>query len=530
MTPLVTVVACGGPTWRSLYVRVESWIVLALIVAGSSAVFLVDVGGLLGRGLSLGLLVMVVWAGLRLGPRGAVLAGAITSVVAVVGTGSGLGPFVDPDMSTQIVSLWAYVMTNGALALVLAATVAEREMAVQQMLAVERESRALESQMRHVQRLESLGVLAGGVAHDFNNLLTAVRGNVSLLSCVKTQEQRDECVEQIDLAAIRASELCQQLLSYAGKARPRVDSVDLAAMTGEMRMLLSSTLAKSVALELDFDPSVPPVAGDPALLRQIVLNLLMNASEAIGEGAGTVRVSTRLQECGRDYLGGTFLPSDAPAGEYVAFTVTDDGSGMDEQTLQRVFDPFYTTKFSGRGLGLAAVLGVVQAHHGAIKVESEPGKGTRFVVLLPPSTSASEAQEREQPEPIRHSGLWLLVEDEDEVRSVAARTLQQLGADVVEARDGNEAIRLLGDELDGLQGLLTDLTMPRRSGLEVIEWVRSLRADLPIVLMSGYPLAEAVSEDIVFLPKPFSQGELSRAMQDAILAARVHADSEPEKG
>lgn len=521
LTPLVTVAARGAPDWRALYGRFESWIVVVFLVGGSSLAFLVDIGGLVESALPLGMLVVLVWAGLRLGPRGAVIAGSISSIIAVIGTGQGMGPFADAQMSSRVLTLWAYVMTNGALALVLAAAVAEREAALGKVLAAERESRTLEKQMQHVQRLESLGVLAGGVAHDFNNLLTAVRGNAYLVSVAKTAEERADCVQQIDLAAIRASELCQQLLAYSGKTRPRVESVDLEAMAREMSMLLRTTLDKNVTLVLDFGPSVPHVAGDPALLQQILLNLLMNASEAFSDAsvAGTVSVSTELMACDRDYLDSTFLPSDAPADDYVALIVEDDGCGMSEETLQRVFDPFFSTKFAGRGLGLAAVVGVVRTHGGAIKVTSEVSKGTRFVVLLPKASSREVVPTRAAPTKLAVSGRWLVVDDEDDVRITTASTLRSLGADVVEARDGDEAERIVNRDRAKLDGMLIDLTMPGTSGLDVIANVRAKWPALPMILMSGYPSASTVGKDTVFLAKPFSAKELVEALNGATKAA-----------
>ncbi len=515
VTPLVTVAAKGAPNWRSLYSRFESWFVIALLVGGSSLAFLLNIGGLVERALPLGMLVVLVWAGLRLGPRGAVIAGAVTSIIAVIGTGRGLGPFADADMSSRILALWSYVITNGALAVVLAAAVAEREAALSRLLEAERAARALEQQMQHVQRLESLGVLAGGVAHDFNNLLTAVRGNANLIDLVRTDEERSECVRQIDLAAIRASELCQQLLAYSGKARPRIEIVNLETMTNEIGALLSTTLDKNVTLKLDFDDSVPNVAGDPALLQQILLNLLMNASESLGDVQGTVSVSTKRITCDRAYLDSTFLPSDIPAGDYVGLIVEDDGCGMSEETLQHVFDPFFSTKFTGRGLGLAAVIGVVRTHGGAIKVTSEVSRGSRFVVLLPEAESTADESVETQDSVPPVSGRWLVVDDEEDVRRVTKQTLRSLGAEVVEAANGGEAKEKLAEELDSLEGMLIDLTMPGMSGIEVITQVRAKWPTLPIVLMSGYPSADQASSDVVFLAKPFSPEELARALDAA---------------
>lgn len=527
VTPLVTVAARGAPDWRSLYSRLESWLVVALLVLGSSIGFLADIGGLVERALPLGMLVVLVWAGLRLGPRGAVIAGAITSIFAVVGTGQGLGPFADTDMSSRILSLWAYVMTNGALALVLSATVAEREAALTKALAAERESRALEKQMQHVQRLESLGVLAGGVAHDFNNLLTAVRGNAHLITIAKSVEERGECAHQIDLAAIRASELCQQLLAYSGKARPKVESVSLEAMAEEMRMLLRSTLDKNVKLQLDFGESVPHVGGDPALLQQIFLNLLMNASDAVSDdsGTGTISVTTKVMTCDRAYLDSTFLPSDAPAGDYVALIIEDDGCGMSEATLQRVFEPFFSTKFSGRGLGLATVIGVVRTHGGAIKVSSQMSKGTRFVVLLPKAAPSDIEGGAKVATDMAVSGRWLVVDDEDDVRKITTSTLCSLGAEIVSASDGAAAEVIVNRDRAKLDGVLIDLTMPGISGIEVISRLRAKWPNLPMILMSGYPSANSIGEDTVFLAKPFGAEELVKAVNDATDAAA----REPQK-
>jgi len=270
---------------------------------------------------------------------------------------------------------------------------------------LEEERAALEQQLRQAQKLESLGVLAGGIAHDFNNILMAIIGNAELgLMRLGPGGPVGGNLEQIVKAATRAADLAKQMLAYSGKGKFNVKSVDLNEVLGEMHHLLEGSLSGSVVLELNLQETLPAVEADVTQLRQVVMSLFSNACEAIGAAGGVIAVATGVLECTRDDLKGAWLDEQIPEGSYVCLELSDSGCGMDAATLARIFDPFFSTKFTGRGLGLAAVLGIVRGHQGAIKVSSEPGRGSVFRVLLPASgRGAQPARElsRDQPQATR---------------------------------------------------------------------------------------------------------------------------------
>lgn len=247
-------------------------------------------------------------------------------------------------------------------------------------LTVERRS---ELAMLHSQKLESLGVLAGGMAHDFNNLLSSIMGHSELgLDEVDAESPEAESLRAIGRAAERASELTQQLLAYAGKGTVLVEPVDLSALVREVVELISVSIPDSVQVELDLEEELPPIIADATQIRQVVMNLLLNASESIAE-EGRVRISTATKQIDQWEIDQSLHHGDTAPGTFVALRVRDNGSGMDEDTLGRIFDPFFSTKFTGRGLGLAAVLGIVRGHRGLLSVSSKPEKGTTFTVHLP---------------------------------------------------------------------------------------------------------------------------------------------------
>ncbi len=389
---------------------------------------------------------------------------------------------------------------------------------------VEQERRRLETQMQHAQKLESLGVLAGGIAHDFNNLLVGVLGNAGLaLMELPPESPARQSIEQIQIAARRAAELCKQMLAYSGKGRFVIQPLNLSSLVREMGHLLQAVIPKKITLRYDFAEALPAVEGDPSELRQVVMNLITNAAEAIGDETGVITVRTGMLEADRQYLATTYLAEDVPAGTYVCLEVSDTGCGMDEQTKARIFDPFFTTKFTGRGLGLAAVLGIVRGHRGAIKIYSEPGRGTAFKVLLPCSQQPAVDLETKD-EPISDwdgSGAILVADDEEVVRAVSRKTLEGQGFTVLTAANGPEALKLLGDHADEVVLVLLDLTMPRMSGLETFSKMRRVRRDVPIILSSGYNEDEAIGDfagkDLAgFIQKPFDPKSLIRKVREVL--------------
>jgi PAS domain S-box-containing protein len=369
---------------------------------------------------------------------------------------------------------------------------------------------ALEERVQRSQRLEGLGVMAGGIAHDFNNLLTPILGQSSLaLLDLPDESPARERIEKVRTAARRAAKLTNQMLAYAGAGPLLFESTDLTALVREMGQLVESTASGKAVIRFDLAQDLAPVEADGAQLSQVVMNLISNAAEAVGDGTGTIHVRTR------SISGSAIEQSDLVVGEvdpdqrYVCFEVEDTGVGMDPATRAHIFDPFFTTKFTGRGLGLAAVLGIVRGHDGAIELDTHPGRGTRFRVLLPPR--ASGAQDREEGASTagwRCSGLILVADDDNGVRDVACDTLRRCGFDVLTASDGREALERFAEHRDEIRAVLLDRTMPVVSGEDAFASLRKQRPYLPVIILSGYS-EESISPAIAahqpdgFLKKPF---------------------------
>ncbi len=376
------------------------------------------------------------------------------------------------------------------------------------------------------QKAESLAVLAGGIAHDFNNLLVGILGNAGLaLAELAPTSPARPTIEAIETAGQRAAELARQMLAYSGRGRFVVQNVDLNSLVEEMAHLLRVSIGKGVRLNYQFERDLPPVEGDATQLRQVVMNLVVNASDAIGDAEGVVSITTRVIEASRQLLAETYLSPSLRPGPYVAIDVADTGSGMDAETLSRIFDPFFTTKFTGRGLGLAAVLGIMRGHRGAIKVESEPGRGTTFRLLFP-AARADEAPAPRAPAQLawRGSGTVLLVDDEPSVRAVTARALRSFGFDVLEAADGLEGVETFETNRENIVCTLLDITMPRMGGEEALHAIRRIDPAARVLLMSGFSEDEATGRFAGlgitgFVQKPYELSALRAAMQEALAGA-----------
>jgi PAS domain S-box-containing protein len=354
----------------------------------------------------------------------------------------------------------------------------------------EEEKRNLERQVQRAQKMESLGVLAGGIAHDFNNLLMVVMGHAELaLKEISPISPAHGNLTEITAAARRAADLSLQMLAYAGKAVFTMERVGLRDLVEEMAHQLKIAISKKAILKLSLERGLPPIQADPGRIRQIVMNLIINASEAIGDRSGVITVSVGATRHDKEYLEKAELHDDLAPGLYVHLEVTDNGIGMDAETRSRIFDPFFSTKFTGRGLGLASVLGIVRAHKGAIKVYSEPGKGTTFKVLFPALTEGEDATRfpgSYLPADWRGKGTILLVDDEESLLALGARMLELLGFTVLTAADGLQAVDLYRKRGKGIDLVLMDLTMPHMDGAEAFAELRRLNPDVPIVLASGY--------------------------------------------
>jgi PAS domain S-box-containing protein len=397
--------------------------------------------------------------------------------------------------------------------------------------------RIREDQVRQAQKMESIGVLAGGIAHDFNNLLTGILGNASLLlDSIPASDPNRSSIEDLVVSATRAADLTRQLLAYAGKGRFIVRPINISETVHQVSNLVRSSVPAIIGIDFDLDEGIPSAEADAGQIQQILMNLVLNASEAIGEQSGRITIRTRARSVDAAAIEESRL--DIPEGAYVSLEVQDTGPGMDDATRAKVFEPFFTTKFTGRGLGLAAVHGIVRAHKGAAMVDSRPGNGARFTVLLP----AASAIAPPKPEPARGvqnlsaAGTVLVVDDEAAVRSVVKVTLQRLGYRVLLARNGIEAIETFQQAPHQIAVVLLDLTMPMMTGEETLHRLRAIRPDIPVLLSSGYSQVEVVQRFTGqglagFISKPFSPATLVAKIRSACAgsldAACQHADPGP---
>jgi signal transduction histidine kinase len=399
----------------------------------------------------------------------------------------------------------------------LTSQIAERRRAEQQ-------RRELEAQVLQSQKLESLGVLAGGIAHDFNNLLTPILGYTSrVLREAEPDSVTHRSVAQIRNAALRAAELTGQLLTYAGGTRSVAKTFNLSELVREMGSLLETATSRKAQLHYDLVEDLPAIEADSSQIRQVVMNLISNASDSIGESPGTITVRTGTIEADLHYLSRTHLGREAPEGSYVFLEVSDTGCGMDGETQAKIFDPFFTTKRAGRGLGLAALLGIVRAHRGALRVESTPGSGSVFQVLLPRASKAAPEDHVERPArgEWRASGKILVVDDDDDVRDVIQWMAESAGFLVLAARNGREGVELFREYKDEIAAVLLDLTMPEMGGEEAFREIRGIRPDARIVLSSGYS-AKSVARRLAqkrftgFIQKPYEEADLIEKLREVL--------------
>jgi PAS domain S-box-containing protein len=381
-----------------------------------------------------------------------------------------------------------------------------------------------EAKVLQAQKLESLGVLAGGIAHDFNNLLTAILGNanLALMDLAPESSARDN-LRSIEEASCRAAELCRQMLAYAGRNRFVAEPLNLSRLVRELTHLLHVSVSKKALLRCVLAEDLPAIEADPAQLRQVAMNLIINASEAIGEAEGVIAIFTGTMQCDEAFLRECHPAGSLACGKYVYLEVIDSGCGMDPEALARIFDPFYTTKFSGRGLGLASVLGIVRQHRGNIKVESAPGRGTTFRVLFPASEKpAVQAGADGEPAAWQGTGTILLVDDEAPVRNVATKMLERCGFSVLIASDGYEAVEQFRKHSAEIACVLLDLAMPRMDGEETYKELRRLRRDVPIVLASGYSAFDVQNRFpdgglAGFIEKPYELQQLGATLREVLL-------------
>jgi PAS domain S-box-containing protein len=425
------------------------------------------------------------------------------AIVAILGVGNKATNYTEQDVTTvsQLADLtWDVVVNKKA----------------------EEEKRVLEQQFHQAQKLESLGVLSGGIAHDFNNLLAVIIGSCEMAKL--KPNKMGELLPNINKAAHRGADLCRQMMDYAGKSLLIMQQVKMAELVEDMLRMLKSTTSQNAVITSALADNLPEIQGDASQLRQIVMNLIINSSEAIGEERGEIQVALEVVTIAGGSLEKDHLSQKIPDGQYICLKVTDNGCGMNAETRQRLFEPFYSTKFSGRGLGMSAVLGIITAHKGALQVFSTPGEGTAFKVYLPVEISAAT-----DGNPIPYSpmmpwqgiGTVLLAEDETQLRSIARDLIMALGFSVIEAGNGTEALALYQKHAADITLVVTDIGMPIMDGYELFNKLKERAPDLPIIICSGFG-ETVVSSRIAaeaaagFLNKPYDFDVLREVLRSAV--------------
>ena len=382
----------------------------------------------------------------------------------------------------------------------------------------------LKTQLEHAQRLESLGVLAGGIAHDFNNLLAAISGNAELaIAKADPESPLHGYIENIVGTCDHAAELCKQMLAYAGKGSYELEVLNLNEMVKSMGKLIRASVSSNISLKMKLDSHLPGIEGDVAQIQQLVLNFIVNSADAIGKESGEIKVSTGYKHIDRKVLDRMYNGSELAEGEFVAIEIRDNGCGIAPEMQTKIFDPFYTTKETGSGLGLSAVLGIVCGHKGAIQLFSEPGKGTAFRVYLPATNQAVKEKmvTTMEVEAWQGDGRVLIVDDDHRVRSVASSFIEMLNFDVLTADDGKEGLQQFAEHHNNLVAVLLDMTMPVLGGVEAMAGMREINPNVPIILVSGYSEVEAgtlVSGDRpdAFLQKPFKAKDLKASLYEVM--------------
>lgn len=411
----------------------------------------------------------------------------------------------------------------------------------------EQQRRAIEERDRRMHKDESLALLAGGVAHDFNNLLVPIIGSIELaLGESDAGSNLARNLRRAEQASLRAADLARQMLIYSGRGQVQSEVFDLTALVREMTHLLETGLPGKVELEAELGTAALGLEGDPTQFRQLVMNLVINAADAVAEESGTVYVRTGLAVPSAADLEGSYLGEGLVGKECAFLEVQDTGRGLDDETLKRMFEPFFSTKASGRGLGMSVVLGIVRGHGGALQVDSQLGVGTRIRALLPRTELSGPvrgAGPQQRPIPLAELGAEppsraprvLLADDELQVQSFVEEALGRLGYEVVCVGNGEEALEAWRTTTEGFDLLLLDATMPRLGGVEAMEVVRATDEHQPIVLASGYTEHEItmhVAEKALtwFLPKPFGLGELVQVVRAALDEGRAARDGARVEG
>lgn len=391
-------------------------------------------------------------------------------------------------------------------------------------ITMEEERLELERHLQQTQKLESLGVLAGGIAHDFNNILTIISGYCYVIKDgINPASAHADHLQKIENAANRAADLCRQMLSYAGKNEIQHSSINMNTLVDDMARMLNSGIKKNVSIELDLG-DVLVISADSSQIQQIIMNLIINAAEAIGDNNGTIRISLKKAEftaglSEKDFTGRTISP-----GTYVCLEISDNGCGMDRETQNRIFEPFYTTKFVGRGLGMSSTLGIIKSHAGALRLSSKPGVGTTFKIYIPLSDASGISENMittDKTPAAKEKGTILLVDDEDDLRVLGPIHLNNIGYSALTAANGIEALKIYREHEGKIDLILLDLLMPGMDGIETHHRIRKISMSIPIVFCSGCSRNELPTEILDdkyfgFLQKPFEPDKLRTVLMEML--------------
>ncbi len=389
----------------------------------------------------------------------------------------------------------------------------------------EEERRIIEAQIRHTQKLESLGILAGGIAHDFNNLLTGILGNAGLARMdIPAGNPVLKSIKNIETTAVRAADLCNQLLAYSGKGRFVILPIAINVTIKEMTKLLETSLSKKIKINFEFSKESPIIEVDVSQFRQIIMNMILNASDSIGDKQGKITIKTGvLKKIERKSGLNLFLTENIKPCKFAYIEISDDGDGMEPEVIERIFDPFFTTKSNGRGLGLSAVIGIVKGHKGIISINSKLSKGTEFRIYFPASSKLPihETTEDSKIEKWKSKGLILVADDESSIIELCETILSKYGFNVISAKDGKDAIKKFRKNYEKIVLVLLDMTMPGKNGIEVMEEISNIKPDVKAILSSGYNKDDAVknfSESGFkdFLEKPYSPEKLIKIVKKVL--------------
>jgi PAS domain S-box-containing protein len=389
--------------------------------------------------------------------------------------------------------------------------------------AIEEEQRKLEAHLHQIQKYESLDLLAGSIAHNFNNILMGILGNLEIaINELPSKSSLTKNLKKAEKGTEHLAELTRLMLSYVGQGKGEIQSLDLAEVIKELNSMFKSSIPRKIKLEHKFSEESLIFNGDPFQVRQVIMNIVSNSVEALGKKRGIITISTGKMYCDNIFFRAPF-DEDLPAGKYVFVEITDNGMGMDTETLKRVFDPFFTTRVKGRGMGMSAVLGIVRSHKGSVLLNSKPGIGTAVKVLFPEVEPYFRPKKKAAETIVtwKGTGTILVVDDEKVVREVAKEMLNQIGFEVLLAANGFDALRIFKKHSKDITCVLLDMTMPKMDGEEAFQRMRQINPSIPVVIFSGHTVEDVkkrFQETIpsAFIPKPFKQIDLQRKMYEIL--------------